>query len=41
MKSQADSKPRQIIGRISTDTKGYPGVFMEAGGLWDGRHQID
>ena len=26
---------RRPIGRVSSDTKGPPGVHMEASGLWD------
>lgn len=28
---------RRVVGRISRDTKGHPGIFMEAKGLWDGQ----
>ena len=38
MKSQQDANVRRVIGRVSRDTKGPPGVFMEATGLWNGRH---
>lgn len=38
MLSQKKVKSRKLIGRISVDTKGPPGIFMEATGLWDGRH---
>lgn len=31
----------RVIGRISRDTKGHPGVFMEAKGLWDGQSLVD
>lgn len=36
MKPQRNARSRQVIGRVSTDTKGPPGVFMEGGGLWSG-----
>jgi hypothetical protein len=32
---------RTVIGRISLDTKGPPGTFMEGTGLWDGQHLAD
>jgi hypothetical protein len=37
MKAQENRKVRQVVGRVSTDTKGPPGIFMEVSGLWD-RH---
>jgi hypothetical protein len=30
---------RRPLGRISSETKGPPGVFMEGTGLWD-RHRL-
>lgn len=33
-RSFANSR-RQALGRVSTDTKGPPGVYMERSGLWD------
>ena len=38
MKTQQKADARRVIGRVSRDTKGPPGVFMEATGLWNGRH---
>ena len=38
MKTQKVVDTRRVIGRVSSDTKGPPGVFMEATGLWNGRH---
>jgi hypothetical protein len=41
MKTQPDRKPREVVGHVSTDTRGPPGVFMEGGGLWNGQHLTD
>jgi hypothetical protein len=38
MKAHQNRAARRVIGRVSIDTKGPPGVFMEGTGLWDGRH---
>ena len=38
MKTQQKSKATRVIGRVSSDTKGPPGMFLEATGLWNGRH---
>ena len=32
---------RRVVGRVSTDTKGPPGVFMEGTGLWNGHSLTD
>lgn len=37
MLTQKKEKRRELIGRISADTKGPPGIFMEGTGLWDGQ----
>lgn len=34
-------KLRTPIGRVSLDTKGPPGIFMEGTGLWNGQHLAD
>lgn len=26
---------RRILGQVSADTKGPPGIYMEGSGLWD------
>jgi hypothetical protein len=31
---------RRLLGRVSIDTKGPPGIYMEASGLWD-RHGLN
>lgn len=31
---------RRLLGRVSLDTKGPPGIYMEASGLWD-RHGLN
>lgn len=41
MLSQTTQAGRTVIGRISRDTKGPPGIFMEGTGLWDGQHLAD
>lgn len=41
MKREERRNGRQVVGRVSTDTKGPPGVFMEGGGLWNGQHLTD
>lgn len=41
MKVRLEEKQRRQLGRVSSDTKGPPGVFMEATGLWNGRHLGD
>ena len=41
MNTQQNRPCRSVIGRVSTDTKGPPGVFMEDTGLWNGRHLTD
>jgi hypothetical protein len=41
MKAQRNREPRQVVGRVSTDTKGPPGVFMEGAGLWVGHSLTD
>jgi hypothetical protein len=38
MKRQSKHKVRRVIGRVSTDTKGPPGVYMEVTGLWNGQY---
>lgn len=38
---QRAQERRRVIGRISVDTKGPPGIFMEGTGLWDGQHLVD
>ncbi|HWJ38161.1 MAG TPA: hypothetical protein VNR86_05315 [Sphingomicrobium sp.] len=38
MPNQKSDKQRQFVGRVSIDTKGPPGIFMERTGLWDGEH---
>lgn len=38
MKTQRNEKGRRVIGRVIRDTKGPPGMFLEATGLWNGRH---
>ena len=35
MKTQANQPRRRPLGRVSRDTKGPPGIFMERSGLWD------
>jgi hypothetical protein len=37
MKHESERKRRIHLGRVSVETKGPPGVFMEATGLWDHR----
>ena len=34
MKVASKSNRRLVLGRVSTDTKGPPGLHMEASGLW-------
>jgi len=41
MKGEEGRKRRIVIGRVSIDTKGPVGVFMESGGLWNGQHLTD
>jgi hypothetical protein len=41
MKNHEQNRPHRTIGRVSSDTKGPPGVFMEGGGLWNGQHLTD
>lgn len=41
MFTQKTKARRTLIGRISLDTKGPPGIFMEGTGLWDGQHLAD
>ena len=41
MLSRKTQDSRTVIGRISLDTKGPPGIFMEGTGLWDGQHLAD
>lgn len=36
MKLHSDENSRRILGRVSTDTKGPPGVHMEGIGRWVG-----
>lgn len=31
---------RRRLGRVSTQTKGPPGIYMEGSGLWD-RHGLN
>ena len=38
MPTPHSDKQRRLIGRVSVDTKGPPGIFMERTGLWDGEH---
>jgi hypothetical protein len=35
MKRPLKTGRRQLLGRVSTDTKGPPGFHMEASGLWN------
>jgi hypothetical protein len=35
MKRSFANYRRRSIGRVSTDTKGPPGLYMERSGLWD------
>ena len=41
MESRQKRKSPRPVGKVSSDTKGPPGVFMEGTGLWNGRHLID
>lgn len=35
MKACSEKQQRKRLGRVSTDTKGPPGIYMERAGLWD------
>ena len=35
MKTSLKSDRSKMLGRVSEDTKGPPGTYMEASGLWD------
>jgi hypothetical protein len=35
MKRSLENARRQLLGRVSTETKGPPGFHMEASGLWN------
>ena len=35
MKRSLEKGRRQLLGRVSSDTKGPPGFHMEASGLWN------
>ena len=35
MKRSSESPRWQLLGRVSTETKGPPGFHMEASGLWN------
>lgn len=37
MKLDQQAKSRRILGRVSTDTQGPPGVHMEGIGRWVGQ----
>lgn len=41
MLTEKKSKGRKLIGRVSIDTKGAPGIFVEGMGLWDGQRLTD
>ena len=41
MKRQSNDERRRLLGRVSTDTKGPPGVVMEGAGLWNGHNLTD
>jgi hypothetical protein len=40
MKIVNASPRRRPLGRVSVDTKGPPGIYMEASGRWD-RHGLN
>lgn len=35
MRSLKQSRQRRLLGRVTKETKGPPGVFMETSGQWD------
>lgn len=40
MKSNHDRRDRRVLGKLSADTKGPPGVVMEGTGLWNGHNSL-
>jgi hypothetical protein len=41
MRKHEDRRARRVIGRVTTDTRGAPGIFMEGTGLWNGHGLTD
>ncbi|HKC03500.1 MAG TPA: hypothetical protein VKC17_09380 [Sphingomicrobium sp.] len=37
MKASHEHRGRRLLGRISTQTKGPPGLHLEMSGQWNGR----
>lgn len=40
MKRNEERRERRVLGKLSSDTMGPPGVAMEGAGLWNGHSSL-